>query len=701
MMDEINLNTLETLRLSTLEKLISTPSSKQKLSFLQSYFEQVLTFNNCNVEEAFITEFLEDYSNVIQFYDVWGVEPDYTRSVLRLLKRVSKLHFVKEYTQTLKKEIIRIEEQLEKLILFLEGKNNYFDIAVKAYFPLVYRDSSKGINGIIDSVTIKINKATEGNNFIVVPSEVEIEKRISEQIKISWELSLSFLKKYVKKPYSFHEVIISFDKREGIYEGNSLGLALSLAMLEALLKFYNPEYEIILANNTAFTGGIDSSGIVQNTGEDIIKKKVTIVFFSPIQNFVFQKQEEVYASFTLAQLQRNYPQRKLKLIPVEDINDILNRRDLVEIKKINPVVRTGKFVKKNWISAIATVLLAIIFAYLFVMDFDDNPVSLTSDGSLLYVRNKNGKVLWSKKVEVSQKEISDQKLLGMYFRIFDIDNDGKNEVLITNESTSDISRNKSRSELNCYNRNNEKIWSFYFADSVSSKREILEPYYLIYLIDTLTFNNQKSLFLISNNAASFSSAIYRIDLKTGQRLPGTLWCSGHTAEALIKDLNYDGKKDIIAIGLDNGFEQQTVFAYTIDTLTKVRPSIDEYLINNFPISDFISYIRLTKTDYSKYINLRIPGVRKGSLIDETSEKVYRFAIQPDFDYNNCWIWIKLDYNLKDIDFIIDNQFRIHRDSLVAHGKLNPPYTDTKEYKELLKSQVLYWNDGCWVKASDM
>lgn len=69
--------------------------------------------------------------------------------------------------------------------MLLEGKNNYDDNAVKAYFPLVYRDSLSGIIWIIDSVTIKINKATEGINFIIVPSEMEIEKRISEQIKIS------------------------------------------------------------------------------------------------------------------------------------------------------------------------------------------------------------------------------------------------------------------------------------------------------------------------------------------------------------------------------------------------------------------------------------------------------------------------------------------------------------------------------------
>ncbi|GMU95104.1 hypothetical protein [Ignavibacterium album] len=696
-----NLLEIESSRLELIEKSINSSSNFLRLSLYHNYFEKVLSLNDTNIQEAFLAEFIEDYINCICKFEVWGVEPDSTKIIIEVLKRISQLKIVNNYSDEIKYEITRIEEQKEKLKLILDGNEFQSEKSAKAFFPLIDNEAPYEFYGIVDSITVKISKASDGDKFIIVPSETEIEKRIAEQCTQSWLLALTLLKRYVKAPYKFHEVIICFDRKMGFYEGNSLGIALTLSFLQSLLNFYNPSYLINIKSQSAFTGGVLKSGEVLCTSEEIIKRKVAAVFFSEINTFVFPKCEETYAYFSLTQLKQKYPKRKLKLIPVEDINDVLNRRDVVDIKKQKFVVRSGKFIKKNWISAVATVLLAILFAYLFVMDFDDNPAILKAEGGVLYVKNKNGKVLWTKKVDIGQKDILNQKSLDLLFRLIDIDDDGNNEVLITNEIASDISINKSRWELNCYNKNNQKVWSFYFADSVSSEREILEPYYSISLIDTLNFSNQKSLFLISTNSASFSSAIYRIDLKTGQRLPGTLWCSGHTYEALIKDLNYDGKKDILAIGVDNGFEQQVVFAYTIDTLTKVRPSIDEYLINNFPIADFISYIRLTKTDYSKYINLRIPGIKIGSLTDDTSEKVYRFIIQTDFDTNKYFIWIKLNYNLKDIDFIVDNQFRILRDSLVAKGKLNSPYTDTKEYKEILKNNILYWKDGKWVKASDI
>lgn len=60
---------------------------------------------------------------------------------------------------------------------------------------------------------------------------------------------------------------------------------------------------------------------------------------------------------------------------------------------------------------------------------------------------------------------------------------------------------------------------------------------------------KKSLVLISNNLDSFSSAIYRIDLRTGKRLPGTFWASGHSQEGTIKDIDNDGHKGIYWCGL--------------------------------------------------------------------------------------------------------------------------------------------------------
>ena len=364
-----NLLELESLRSELIEKTLNTNSNFLRLSLYQNYFERILSLNNPNFEEAFLKEFLDDYVSCINKFEVWGIEPDISKNILEQLNKVAALKIAAESITTISSGINRIEKQLEKMTLILESKEFEDGETHEAFFPLIDKEAPEGFNGIIESVTVRINKAVDKDKFIIVPSEKEIEKKILEQCKNSWLLALNLSKEYVKRPYKYHEVIISFDKKDGFYEGNSLGIALTLSFLEQILKFYNPAYIINIKEQSAFTGGVTETGEVLCTSEEIIKRKVAAVFFSEINTFVFPKCEETYAYFALTQLKKSYPDRKLKLIPVEEINDVLNRRDVVDITKQKLVVRSGKFVRKNWISAVATVVLAILFAFLFVYGF--------------------------------------------------------------------------------------------------------------------------------------------------------------------------------------------------------------------------------------------------------------------------------------------------------------------------------------------
>jgi hypothetical protein len=62
---------------------------------------------------------------------------------------------------------------------------------------------------------------------------------------------------------------------------------------------------------------------------------------------------------------------------------------------------------------------------------------------------------------------------------------------------------------------------------------------------------------------------------------------------------------------------------------------------------------------------------------------------------------RLKSNLKDFNIYVGSSFRVVRDSLVAKGFLKEPYTDTREYINLQKSKILYWQDGKWVKREEL
>jgi hypothetical protein len=286
-------------------------------------------------------------------------------------------------------------------------------------------------------------------------------------------------------------------------------------------------------------------------------------------------------------------------------------------------------------------------------------------------------------------------------KIVDINSDGKNEVVLCGEQKTNSGDSLDYSGVRCYNYEGDIIWRFSFSDKVFSKREELNSDYNSILLDTLTINGEKSLFSISSNKTSFSSAIYRINIKNGERLTGTFWSSGHVLRGIIKDVDIDGKAEILAIGYDNGYEDVVFFVYEADTLTKVRPTIEDYLIRSLPFSKMKAYVRFPKTDFDIYNNTRTPRILDGHFSDDENRKKYVFAFENARNYTDATLCYEINYNLKDIDIIVNSDFRVQRDTLVAHGILKPPYTDTKEYMDLIKSKILYWQNGKWVKREEL
>jgi hypothetical protein len=701
-----NLLQLESLRSELIEKTLNTNSNFLRLFLYQNYFGKTLSLNHPNLEEAFLKEFIEDYLNSIQRYEAFGTNPEFTDKLLPQLESLTSLTFIKNILPELTAEIERIKKQKEKLFSILEGKEHEDGIDNKAFFPLIDKEAPDDFYGIIESVTIRITKTTDSDKFIIVPSEKEIEKKISEQCKKSWLLAVDILKKYVKRPNQNHEVVISFDKKEGFYEGNSLGTSLTLSFLEELLKFYNPIYVIKIKERSAFTGGIHESEQILNVGEEVIKQKINAIFFSEINSFVIPKLEETYAYFTITQLKNQFPQRNLKLIPVENIYDVLNRRDLVEIKKINPVVRTGKFVKTNWVSTAIVTTLTFLLIYFFAIDFDHNPALINYKSNTLSIMNKNSKVLWNVKVGFPIREVDlTPELLKNLALIVDTDGDGTNEVIITHLLNSDEFMTGELGKIICFDMERRIRWDYIFKDTVYSNREEIKPEYGVMFVDTTTQDDKKIIWCCANNSSSFSSAIFALELRSGKRFEKTLWCCGHTLGTRIVDVNDDGEKEFIGVGIDNGLKNLVIWDAELDKLNGLRPTTDNYRIKNMDEAELLFYIRLPNTDVDKMNSARTSGLQPGTLQVNKENKNITFIttslIDPLTRKSLPSIYFYLSYNLVDFDIYLADEFTAIRDSLVSKGKLNQPFTDTKEFKELLKSQILYYKDGEWVRRTDV
>lgn len=689
--------------------LISSEYYSHKLIIynLIPLLEKIIEITNPLITEAYLTELIPTFLNSINNTTLEGISPERLESIRNILSGLSQYEFLKKMNLNISSAKEKVDKWSEMLNLVLSGETDT-DKDDNIQIPLLETSEQDEITlGVLENLTVKITKRKDEDKFLIVPSEKDLEQMLDEQIKISWTLAKNYCEQFVRRIKDNHEVVIHFNRRSGLCRGNSLGLALTINFIEELLKFYNPAYIVQAQKGIAITGGLDKQGKLLPVGDEIIKLKTELVFFSTVEQLVVPKHNEFAAREKLDELKLKYPERVLRVTAVEDLEDLLNRRNIVKIKRINPIVRTAKFARRNVFAVLMILLLTSLSTALLTIDLDDNPSYVTLDGKKAYIKNKNGKILFNFPFLTDNFDKDNPVLTSALFKIVDIDFDGDNEIIYVADKLNENTKSREMPSIRCVDKGFNTIWSYSFLDTVFSEREILLPPYDFTLIDTATIDGRNALLFWVNNGPSFSTAISGIDLSNGIRIKNTFWGAGHTLSAIKRDINNDGQEDIVAAGIDNGFEDAVVWGIESNKLDGYRPTTREYQIKGFKEADLIFYLRIPKQDVDKYLGIRNPSIWHYSLNFREYDKSLSFemltiknpGLQLISDFIKTYI-ITIDSNLTVSDVVVISSFRVFRDSLVAQGKLNPPYTDTKEYKEIIKNSVLYWKNGKWVKREE-
>jgi hypothetical protein len=688
---------LENKRIILIQNLETWTSNRIKLFYLYDYFQTILGFNNYNFSEAFITEFIDKYIYLLLNTNPFYLHPKYFEQIINQADHLIKTKLFESYESQFLEAAKIFSNKIELLKKSLSGSFKIFDDQ-KIKFPLLETSEKKNIllSGFLETITTSVKKSKDKNSFIIVPSGANIETKLEKQISISWEIALTYSKKYAKRISDFHEVIIQFDQKAGNYSGNSLGTALTISFIGELLLLYNAEYLVKIKPGITITGGIDENQKIIEVSDDIVSKKTEILFYSTENTFVVPKKDELAAIKIYDKLSNEFPNRKLSIIGVDSLEDLFNRRNIIEITKQPYLIKTTKRIKKYWKALLVMIPLLILLTFLLYRDWDDNPALLESTENTLFVKNKSGRVLWTRKMGYGPDILLSKEYLSYFQKIVDINNDGINEVILANEDFAELKNNSEILRIVCFDKNKNEIWHYNFRDTISAVIGKMDTLYSLELIDTINIANNKVLLCIAKSAKSFSSAIFQLDLKTGNRVNSTLWNSGFFMSGIIKDFNDDGNEEIISTFINNGFEQVGVLRIRVDKLYGQCPTTLNYRYKNLPIADLEEYILFPKTDYTRYVNQRMEAIPSGSIHFENN-KIY-IGVVPEI--NKAAFAYVFDYKKNSFEIIIGNDFRVARDSLVVHGKLKPPLTDTDEYCNLLISQIKYWNGKEFVYRKD-
>jgi len=162
----------------------SAMSPRQKLFLISSFFDFIFTNYEVISYQSYLLEFLPLYLKYFAQYEVFGVQPKLTEKLLATAEVVLKKNLPELQYQSLVVVFGIVKEKLGELTASLNGSLSNKTEPEKYCFPLLAgSDEEKETHeGIIETLTVKISHLSHAKSdvFILVPSEAEIEARISQ-----------------------------------------------------------------------------------------------------------------------------------------------------------------------------------------------------------------------------------------------------------------------------------------------------------------------------------------------------------------------------------------------------------------------------------------------------------------------------------------------------------------------------------------
>lgn len=674
-------------------------SPRYRLFLIVSFIEDLMPYPPIT-REAFISPLIPYILKYFHIFEATGINPSQLQRIDKVLSFLLDEKYTEQYYGKIQKINHDTKQEIEALESILEGNRFFDEKAHSILFPVIESGKSKEQSfGLLESCTITIQpeKTQKKDIFQVIPRLPDIEERLEKQIHLSWRLALERVKPKIRKLSKYHRVIIQFDRMYGYYEGNSLGVALTVGFMQELLQTYNSRQYILFSNAVASTGSVDEHGRIHSVSEEVILEKTDTIFFSGVETFIVPEEDYVAAKRRLSELQKEYPKRDPKILRTESIDDLLDRRRLITIQNQPLPIWTMRTLWQNKVAVFLAIIILAITGFLYVTTHDDNPAELRQVGDNMVVFNQYGEALWDFTTINTDEKIS---------HIIDVDDDGVNEVLVITKKNADEDNKKQGavlvSTVQLYDHKKMVLWSYAFSANISTKYEDYLDMYSIKFHKYIKTDSVHLLLFDSRHHPFYPSALFTLDAKTGERSETIFWNQGHIEKVFVVDIDNDEITEIVAFAYNNALNGMVLFSIELPKLTGQGIGTDKYRFINIEdtsLANFDEYVLLPKSDYHKIWDYRFNQLLYGKeyhvRIDNEKQKI-SFGIiegtQKEGDRSlNIFYIMNYDFDIKTI--ALTDRFITARDSFVVKGVLDPPFSDTKEYTEIMKNKFRYWDNG--------
>jgi hypothetical protein len=369
---------------------------------------------------------------------------------------------------------------------------------------------------------------------------------------------------------------------------------------------------------------------------------------------------------------------------------------------LTPVQRFRGFVRRHPVSsgvgsfALVAAIAAVLNLVLISSPRDKNPsyYKLNTAQDLFEVYNRRDEKLWQMPApELSGQSEGEQQWNRFASKVVDLYGDGKSEVVTC---------------IRCLGSESQKknVLQILDADKKVIRRvEIGKPFHFLdtkygsdfgtlgLVVDNFSGDERKEILVLSIHGRS-PSVITRFDAQGNQL--GQYWHFGQLLTIYACDLDNDGKKEIIASGINdvNDYKEDSYGVIVVLDPTKIVGDVESVGSPGFGFKLSTAekyYIRLPNTDM-------IDTVHSGG-------PVRRVLVQP-YDNENALIFFTQVGRVQDLslDYVFSKQMKVlsvksnidlqnFRSGLIKLGKVTGQIDGN--YLDNLKNSVMYWDGKEW------
>lgn len=667
--------------------------SKSTLNSYIDFYRDLLNSNDSAMIEIYLLETIDYFLKCFEVFTVFGNRPANTNVILEISHNLLQ-HLENGSTkERIEKKIVSLKNELAILHQILDGKPNTVSNKSALWFPVIEKNVNSEKHGLIESISISIhkNKKTNRNEFHLIPSLPQIENKLELQINNSWSFAQSYLKKYYLGKIPPLEITIIFVRKLGIYEGDSLGVALTCGLIQELFNYFDLRSRINISQDIISTGSVSNLGEIKEVSKNIIGVKSLAAFYSTSQKFIIPFGDYPFAKEVIDSELVNYPNRKLELVPVNNIGDVINRRDTVEIRKQNIAKWGIRKLLRNKISVtLFVILIMLVFGFYFT-SLNDTPHHIDYATNSFLVKNKYDKILWERETVRKLADFS-KGYLENYYKIIDIDQEQKG-VLVSDDLTR---------SLKLFDKNGDVLWNYKFNyQNLHTKDEVFANNFEdVKIIDTQIVDGQLLLFVIISHSPYYPTVIAIIDVLTGKQYGDLFWHSGGIMNCKLLDIDNDGKLEIVGVAINNGLGRAVMFSLEINNMKGQSISTEKYTFQDIPRAVFDEYILLPTPDF---FNLQFSKYYKPSNISINYAKKYiqTGIIKHNLISSSKNIRVRFSFNFNFLEIFVSDLYVNERDKLVKKGILDYPLSDTDKYRQLLINQIEYWDGEKFIKHVDL